>query len=219
MRRPPDQGWNVERDGERLTAIVAQPHRLGIRVSVFMDPDIAQIERVPATGADRIELYTEPYARSWGTAPTRSDNGEYAAAARRAQQLGLGVNAGHDLNLANLRSFLPQRARRPRSVDRPCDHRRRAGDGLDRRGQGVPGRAGRRAPMITGIGTDLIAIDRIGRIWTRHRERLCVHILSPEEQDEFRATAAERVPRGGWQRGGPRRKHSPRPPEPGCARR
>ena len=46
--------------------------------------------------------------------------------------------------------------------------------------------------MITGIGTDLIAIDRIGRIWTRHRERLCVHILSPEEQDEFRATAAER---------------------------
>jgi pyridoxine 5-phosphate synthase len=100
-----DQGWNVERDGEEADRDRRAAHRLGIRVSVFMDPDIAQIERMPATGADRIELYTEPYARSWGTARLDRTTEEYAAAARRAQQLGLGVNAGHDLNLANLGHF------------------------------------------------------------------------------------------------------------------
>src|SRR5258706_10191085 len=103
--RTSDQGWDVAKDGARLTAIVEQLHALGIRVSVFMDPDLSQIERVPATGADRIELYTEPYAKSWGTPDLERVTGEYAAAARRAQQLGLGVNAGHDLNLANLGHF------------------------------------------------------------------------------------------------------------------
>jgi pyridoxine 5-phosphate synthase len=103
--RTSDQGWDVEREGERLRAVVAGLHEREIRVSVFMNPDIAQIERVPATGADRIELYTEPYARAWGTAQLEATTGRYAAAARRAQALGLGVNAGHDLNLHNLRHF------------------------------------------------------------------------------------------------------------------
>lgn len=103
--RTSDQGWDVQREGEHLRDIVAKLHALGIRVSVFMNPDIPQIERVPATGADRIELYTEPYARAWDTANRDATTNLYAAAARRAQALGLGVNAGHDLNLDNLGHF------------------------------------------------------------------------------------------------------------------
>ena len=103
--RTSDQGWDVGRESEHLREIVARLHALGIRVSLFINPDIAQIERVPATGADRIELYTEPYARAWGTAHCDATTAEYAAAARRAQAIGLGVNAGHDLNLHNLGHF------------------------------------------------------------------------------------------------------------------
>jgi pyridoxine 5-phosphate synthase len=103
--RTSDQGWDVEREGGHLRETVAKLHALGIRVSVFMNPDLAQIERVPATGADRIELYTEPYARAWGTAHLDAVTKRYAAAAQRAQALGLGVNAGHDLNLDNLGHF------------------------------------------------------------------------------------------------------------------
>lgn len=103
--RTSDQGWDVQREGEHLRDIVAKLHALGIRVSVFMNPDIPQIERVPATGADRIELYTEPYARAWDTANRDATTNLYATAARRAQALGLGVNAGHDLNLDNLGHF------------------------------------------------------------------------------------------------------------------
>jgi pyridoxine 5-phosphate synthase len=103
--RTSDQGWDVKREGAHLRGIVARLHALGIRVSVFMNPDLSQIERVPATGADRIELYTEPYARAWGTAHRDATTGHYAEAARRAQVLGLGVNAGHDLNLHNLGHF------------------------------------------------------------------------------------------------------------------
>jgi len=95
----------VEREGEQLRAIVQALHALGIRVSLFMEPDIAQIDRVPQTGADRIELYTEPYSRAFGTAEQSKITELYAATARRAQELGLGVNAGHDLNLANLGHF------------------------------------------------------------------------------------------------------------------
>jgi pyridoxine 5-phosphate synthase len=70
-----------------------------------MEPDLAQIERVPETGADRIELYTEPYASAYGKPHQAELTAQYAACARRAQALGLGVNAGHDLNLANLGHF------------------------------------------------------------------------------------------------------------------
>jgi pyridoxine 5-phosphate synthase len=103
--RTSDQGWDVKREGEHLRTVVAGLHERGIRVSVFMNPDLPQIECVPATGADRIELYTEPYARAWGTAQLDTTTGQYAEAAHRAQALGLGVNAGHDLNLDNLGHF------------------------------------------------------------------------------------------------------------------
>jgi pyridoxine 5-phosphate synthase len=103
--RTSSEGWDVASEGERLREIIQSLHALGIRVSVFMEPDLPQIERVPHIGADRIELYTEPYSRAYGTPDQASMTDLYAAAARRAQELGLGVNAGHDLNLANLGHF------------------------------------------------------------------------------------------------------------------
>jgi pyridoxine 5-phosphate synthase len=70
-----------------------------------MDPDVSRIERAKEVGADRIELYTEPYARAYGTGGMTGVLAHYARAAQRAQELGLGVNAGHDLNLENLGTF------------------------------------------------------------------------------------------------------------------
>ena len=89
-----------------LAPLVAEARSLGARVSLFMDPDPAAMALVPATGADRIELYTEAYARSHGTAAQGEQLAIYAAAARAALAVGLGVNAGHDLNRDNLTDFL-----------------------------------------------------------------------------------------------------------------
>ncbi len=101
-----DHGWNVRRDMDRLRPIIDELKGLGIRVSLFMDPDLTQIEAVPRTEADRIELYTEDYARAYPTADRDAVTSKYAKAAACAQALGLGVNAGHDLNLDNLAYFL-----------------------------------------------------------------------------------------------------------------
>lgn len=101
-----DHGWDVAREGERLKTIVAELKEAGIRVSIFMDPVTDQIERVPDTGADRIELYTESYAVAFGTPDQDRVVAEFAAAAQAAQAVGLGVNAGHDLNQQNLPEFL-----------------------------------------------------------------------------------------------------------------
>jgi len=99
-------GWDLRGDGDRLRPIIDVLHGYGCRVSVFMDPVPEQIERVPRLGADRIELYTEPYATACAEGRGRAALERYAAAGRRAAELGLGVNAGHDLNRANLPDFL-----------------------------------------------------------------------------------------------------------------
>lgn len=96
-----DHGWDVRTHRAMLSDVVARLHAAGIRASVFMDPDPEQIARVPDTGADRIELYTEAYAQD----PCERTLEPYRAAARLAASLGLGVNAGHDLNLDNLGLF------------------------------------------------------------------------------------------------------------------
>jgi pyridoxine 5-phosphate synthase len=101
-----DHGWDLGKDGGRVAPVIADLRRQGIRVSLFMDPDLAQVERVPATGADRIELYTEPYARAFTEGKAEASLRQYAEAARKAGELGLGVNAGHDLNRENLGPFL-----------------------------------------------------------------------------------------------------------------
>ena len=100
-----DHGWDVTQQANRLKPIVAELQDLGVRVSLFMDPDISQIEQVAELGADRIELYTEPYAVAYGSSKGAESLAHYAKAAGTAQAFGLGVNAGHDLNLENLPDF------------------------------------------------------------------------------------------------------------------
>lgn len=101
-----DHGWNLERDGGRLRPIVAELRKMGIRVSLFMDADESAMAAARDVGADRVELYTEPYARAFGTSDQESALRRYSAAARAAVRSGLGVNAGHDLNRDNLPLFL-----------------------------------------------------------------------------------------------------------------
>lgn len=101
-----DHGWDLPADQARLKPVVGELKSLGVRVSLFMDPLPQAMAAVRDLGADRVELYTEPYARSFGTAEEQTVLGGYAQAARAAQRAGLGVNAGHDLNLDNLPAFL-----------------------------------------------------------------------------------------------------------------
>lgn len=101
-----DHGWNLERDGARLQPLIAESHALGVRVSLFMDPTAASMRLVKQLGADRIELYTESYARAFGTPEQANILRVYVDAAAAAREQGLGLNAGHDLSLANLQTFL-----------------------------------------------------------------------------------------------------------------
>ena len=101
-----DHGWDLIKDGNRLTDIITRLKSAGIRVSIFMDPDPELIKLAPETGTDRIELYTEDYAKSYGTDDNDEILNKYALSAKAAQETGLEVNAGHDLNLENLKKFL-----------------------------------------------------------------------------------------------------------------
>jgi pyridoxine 5-phosphate synthase len=101
-----DHGWNMDSSVESLGPVVDRLKNAGIRVSLFMDPSTEWIDRVPDVGADRIELYTEPYARAFGTSEAGTTWDRFRAAADHARSIGLGVNAGHDLNLDNLGRFL-----------------------------------------------------------------------------------------------------------------
>jgi len=101
-----DHGWDLGRDGTRLRPVIAELKTLGVRVSLFMDSEDQAMAAARATGADRVELYTEPYARAFATADPAPVLARFVAAARAAQREGLGVNAGHDLNRDNLPLFL-----------------------------------------------------------------------------------------------------------------
>lgn len=100
-------GWPPETPAEHVTAIVGQLRAAGIRVSLFVDPEDAPIRWAAAMGADRVELYTEPFARAFAAGPDVAQRSfaRYSAAARTASSSGLGVNAGHDLDLDNLPLF------------------------------------------------------------------------------------------------------------------
>jgi pyridoxine 5-phosphate synthase len=102
-----DHGWDLAREGERVKPIIATLQSYGCRVSLFMDPDVRAMELAKRLGADRVELYTEPYAAAFARGE-RSVVDQYRRAAARARELGLEVNAGHDLNLENLPFFLEQ---------------------------------------------------------------------------------------------------------------
>lgn len=101
-----DHGWRLPADAVRLRPQIERAKSLGARVSLFMDPEPELMPQVAALGADCVELYTEPYARAYGTAQQDGQLARYRAAALAAQREGLGVNAGHDLNLLNLTPFL-----------------------------------------------------------------------------------------------------------------
>jgi pyridoxine 5-phosphate synthase len=101
-----DHGWDLARDGNLLAPLVAEARALGVRVSLFMDAQPEAMRSARALGADRVELYTEPYAAAHGTSQQATQLARFAAAARAAQAEGLGVNAGHDLSRANLGDFL-----------------------------------------------------------------------------------------------------------------
>ena len=103
-----DHGWNFPADADRLRPLIAQAHSLGLRVSLFMDADPQAMAAAKAIGADRVELYTEPYAAAWGTPQQAAQLARFAAAAQAALDAGLGVNAGHDLNRDNLSAFVQQ---------------------------------------------------------------------------------------------------------------
>ncbi|MGN1055182.1 MAG: pyridoxine 5'-phosphate synthase [Comamonas sp.] len=101
-----DHGWSFPQDAERLKPLIARCQALGVRVSLFMDPDSEQMAAAKAVGADRVELYTEPYAAAWGTPEQAQQLERYAQAAQAALDVGLEVNAGHDLNRDNLSAFI-----------------------------------------------------------------------------------------------------------------
>jgi pyridoxine 5-phosphate synthase len=100
-----DHGFDLNKMGDKLRPIIERLKSQGIRVSLFMDPDLTQIELAAQLGADRIELYTGPYAAAWGTDQLEGIFEKHYNAAKLAQKLGLGLNAGHDLNLDNLAKF------------------------------------------------------------------------------------------------------------------
>ena len=101
-----DHGWILSSEAARLKPIICELKSEGIRVSLFLDPDLQEVEKARDTGADRIELYTESYAKAYSSPKKADVLSTYAKAAARAQADQLGVNAGHDLNLENLGDFL-----------------------------------------------------------------------------------------------------------------
>lgn len=98
-------GWDTIKNRAFLTEMCERFHREGIRVSIFVDPDPEMVSGAKECGADRVELYTETYAAGYH-ADREKAIAPYVATAERARELGLGLNAGHDLNLDNLRYFL-----------------------------------------------------------------------------------------------------------------
>ena len=100
-----DHGWDTVANKNYLIDIISVFKNAGIRVSIFVDADIKMIEGAKETGTDRIELYTEGYARQWAMGNGQWAIVPYVAAAKKANELGLGINAGHDLDLQNLKYF------------------------------------------------------------------------------------------------------------------
>ena len=100
-----NHGWDTITHKDYLSGMIHKFKSAGIRVSIFVDPDIKMVEGAAATGTDRIELYTEGYATGYAKRDHEAAIAPYVKAAEKANQLGLGINAGHDLDLNNLAYF------------------------------------------------------------------------------------------------------------------
>ncbi|HEX5393826.1 MAG TPA: pyridoxine 5'-phosphate synthase [Rhodocyclaceae bacterium] len=101
-----DHGWDLKADAERVRPLIDECHALGVRVSLFMDAEPDAMALAREVGADRVELYTEPYAAAHGGPDQAAQIARFAAAAKAAQAAGLSINAGHDLSRSNLADFL-----------------------------------------------------------------------------------------------------------------
>lgn len=101
-----DHGWQLDKDAERLAPLIARAKACRVRVSLFVDPVPESMVLARTLGADRVELYTEPYAREFALGNSPAMLALYAASVQAAHAAGLGVNAGHDLNQHNLPAFL-----------------------------------------------------------------------------------------------------------------
>lgn len=102
-----DHGWDTIKHKDYLTKMISMFQQAGIRVSVFVDPVIEMVEGAAAAGTNRVELYTEAYAKNYHANKERAV-APYMAAAKKARELGLGINAGHDLDMHNLSYFKEQ---------------------------------------------------------------------------------------------------------------
>ncbi len=96
-----DSGWDCKKHSEFLTEVITTFKKEGIRTSIFLDANPEMVEAAAKTGTDRIELYTEPYASAYPSNPTKAIE-DFIATAKRAEESGLGVNAGHDLSLETI---------------------------------------------------------------------------------------------------------------------
>jgi pyridoxine 5-phosphate synthase len=101
-----DHGWDVPANETLLREVLDRLRTIGVRSSLFLDPNPALVEHIRNVGADRIELYTEAYASAFGGAQQEAVIAQYEATAARARELQIGINAGHDLDLRNLPRFL-----------------------------------------------------------------------------------------------------------------
>jgi pyridoxine 5-phosphate synthase len=101
-----DHGWDTIQYKDYLIEMITVFKQAGVRTSIFCDPDIRMVVGAAATGTDRIELYTEGYAKQYAAGDKEKAIAPYVAAAKKARELGLGINAGHDLDLHNLKYFV-----------------------------------------------------------------------------------------------------------------
>jgi len=101
-----DHGWDLHKHQKQLSELAIELRDYGVRSAVFLDPELEQVKLVAQTAVDRIELYTEEFASGYGSNQQQTVIDKYAAAAKLGQSLGLGVNAGHDLDSNNLATFL-----------------------------------------------------------------------------------------------------------------
>lgn len=101
-----DHGWDIPKNRAVLQSVLSELRNSGIRSSLFLDPDPEMVGQVASVAADRIELYTEDFASHYAGSEQEPVFERYRAAATRAVQLGIGINAGHDLDLQNLAKFL-----------------------------------------------------------------------------------------------------------------
>jgi pyridoxine 5-phosphate synthase len=100
-----DHGWDIPAHADQLTVIINDLHNMGARVSLFVDADAGHVRHAREVGADRVELYTGPYAEAYGTAGDDAIFARYCEAAEAARDLDVALNAGHDLDLVNLARF------------------------------------------------------------------------------------------------------------------